>query len=146
MRNIRFLPVALLFLLPATSAPAAAPPGVAAPLKRALDAADAMRIGADLRFLADDLLEGRGTGQKGGQLAALYLETRFRLLGLEPGASQDSYLQEVPLIGVETQAQSRLTIAASDRSFEARWLDDYVANAETQKEAEDIDAPLVFVG
>ena len=146
MRNVRFLPLALLFLLPAPPAPAAAPPAVAPALKRALDAADAKRIDADLRFLADDFLEGRGTGQKGGQLAALYLETRFRLLGLEPGASQDSYLQEVPLVGVETRPESRLAIAAPDRSLEPRWLDDYVANSETQREAEEVDAPLVFAG
>jgi len=91
-------------------------------------------------------MEGRGTGQRGGRLAALYLETRFRLLGLEPGASRDSYLQEVPLVGIETQPQSQLAIVAATQRFEARWLEDYVANAETQKETEEIDAPLIFVG
>lgn len=145
MRNVRVLPLALLFLLPALPV-AAAPPAAAPELKRVLDAADAKRIDADLRFLADDFLEGRGTGQNGGRLAALYLETRFRLLGLEPAAANDSYLQEVPLVGVETQTQSQLLVTAGDKRFAARWLDDYVANAETQKEAEDIDAPLVFVG
>ena len=145
MRNVRVLPLALLSLLPALPVPAA-PPAAAPELKRVLDAADARRIDADLRFLADDFLEGRGTGQNGGRLAALYLETRFRLLGLEPAASNDSYLQEVPLVGVETQPQSQLLVTAGDKRFAARWLDDYVANAETQKEAEEIDAPLVFVG
>ena len=149
MRNVRVLPLTLLLLLPvfpAAAAPAAARPAVPADLKRALDAADAKRIGADLRFLADDFLEGRGTGQKGGRLAALYLETRFRHLGLEPGATADSYLQEVPLVGVETQAQSRLAITMGEQKFEARWLEDYVASSETQKEIEEIDAPMVFVG
>ena len=149
MRNVRVLPLILLSLLtavPVAAAPAAPRPAVPPDLKRALDAADAKRIGADLRFLADDFLEGRGTGQKGGRLAALYLETRFRHLGLEPGASADSYLQEVPLVGVETQAQSRLAIAFEDQKFEAGWLEDYVANSETQKEIEEIDAPMVFVG
>ena len=145
MRNARALPLALLSLLPAFEA-LAAPPTVSPELKRVLDVADARRIDADLRFLADDFLEGRGTGQKGGRLAALYLETRFRLLGLEPAASKDSYLQDVPLVGVETQPQSQLVITAGDRRFEARWLDDYVAGSETQKEQEEIDAPLVFVG
>src|SRR5262245_12980868 len=94
--------VLLLSLLPlAAATPSAAAPGP--DLKRVLDAADLHRIDADLRFLADDVMEGRGTGQKGGRLAALYLETRFRLLGLEPGASKDTFLQEVPLVGVETQ-------------------------------------------
>ena len=137
--------VVLMFLLQPLAAYAAPAPPVAG-LKRVLDAADPHRIDADLRFLADDVMEGRGTGQKGGRLAALYLETRFRLLGLAPGASKDSYLQEVPLVGIETDRQSRLAIQGGARTFEARWLEDYVASAETQKETEEIDAPLVFVG
>jgi Zn-dependent M28 family amino/carboxypeptidase len=143
--RIRRRPVLLPCLLPLAAAVAwAAAPGP--DLKRVLDAADAHRIDADLRFLADDVMEGRGTGQKGGRLAVLYLETRFRLLGLEPGATKETYLQEVPLVGVETQPASRLVVAAGAQTFEARWLEDYVATAETQKENEAIDAPLVFVG
>ncbi len=145
MRIAPFLALALGPLV-TLSATVAAPPAVPPALKRALDAADAKRIDADLRFLADDLLEGRGTGQKGGRLAALYLETRFRLIGLQPGASKDSYLQEVPLVGVETQPQSQLAIVAGERTIEARWLDDYVANTRTQRDLEEIDAPLLFAG
>jgi len=144
MRTAPLLVLALATMLSFSAT--AAPPAVSPALKRALDSADAKRIDADLRFLADDLLEGRGTGQNGGRLAALYLETRFRLLGLQPGASKDSYLQEVPLVGVETQPQSQLVITAGDRKLEARWLDDYVANTRTQKDLVEIDAPLVFAG
>jgi len=121
-------------------------PAVAADLKRALGAVDPERIRADVRFLADDLLEGRGTGQRGGRLAALYVETRFRLLGLSPGASKDSYLQEVPLVGAETRKESSLTFAAGDGHVTPRFLDDYVMNSETQREIEEVDAPMVFVG
>ncbi len=124
------------------AAPVAIPPN----LKRALDAIDAERIRSDVRFLADDLLEGRGTGQRGGKLAALYLETRFRQIGLEPAAGHDTYLQEVPLVGIETRPESRLAFIAGEARFEARMFDDFVANAETQKEIEAINAPLVFVG
>jgi len=41
-------------------------------------------IRAHMRFLADDLLEGRGTGALGHRLAALYAATQFEGLGLEP--------------------------------------------------------------
>jgi Zn-dependent M28 family amino/carboxypeptidase len=132
-------------LAAATLALAAAPP-VPPDLKKTLAAVDAARIRADVKFLADDALEGRGTGQPGGRLAALYVETRFRLLGLAPGASGDSYLQEVPLVGLETQAASRFAIVSGPSRFEAKWLDDFVATAETQKEHEEIAAPVVFVG
>src|SRR3989454_851734 len=145
MRNVRAFPLVLPALLSAYAA-LAAPPAVSPEVKRVLDAADVKRIDADLRFLADDALEGRGTGQKGGRLAALYLEARFRLLGLVPGATKDEYLQEVPLVGVETQPQSQLVITTGDKKFEARWLDDYLANSRTEKHQEDVDAPLVFAG
>src|SRR5213593_3355494 len=104
---------------------ASAPGGPPAELKRVLDLANPKRIDADIRFLADDSLEGRGTGQKGGRLAALYIDTRFRLLGLEPGASKDSYLQEVPLVGIATESQSQMAIVAGDQRLEARWLGDF---------------------
>jgi Zn-dependent M28 family amino/carboxypeptidase len=145
MRIPRRPVVVLMSLLPLVAAFAASAPPPA-DLKRVLDAADPHRIDADLRFLSDDVMEGRGTGQKGGRLAALYLETRFRLLGLAPGVSKDTYLQEVPLVGIETDPRSRFAIAGGSQTFEARWLEDYVASSETQKETEEIDAPLVFVG
>ncbi len=135
-------PIAALLAASLAAAPSGVPPG----LRQALDAVDAERIRADLRFLADDALEGRGTGQPGGRLAALYLETRMRLLGLSPGAGPDSYLQEVPLVGIETQPESRLVVASASQEFRPERLAEYVANTESQKEVEDLEAPLVFAG
>ena len=48
--------------------------------------AAAARIHADVAFLADDALEGRGTGQRGYDLAALYVQTAMQGMGLRPGA------------------------------------------------------------
>lgn len=50
------------------------------------------RVEASLRFLADDLLEGRGTPGRGLDIAALYLLNELRAAGWEPG-NGDSYLQ-----------------------------------------------------
>ena len=49
---------------------------------------------AHISFLADDLLEGRETGERGQQMAAHYIRTQFKRMGL-PGASQekDPYFQ-----------------------------------------------------
>ena len=47
---------------------------------------------AHLTFLADDLLEGRATGLRGQHLAALYLATQFKKIGLEPGNKGSYYL------------------------------------------------------
>jgi len=50
---------------------AAQPPGVAgAPVDEAMKQIRAEAIRAHIRFLADDLLEGRGTGTRGHELAA----------------------------------------------------------------------------
>src|SRR5215831_19697143 len=53
-------------------------------------------IRAQMGFLADDLLEGRGTGTRGYQLAANYVRAQFEELGLEPAGTKGSYFQNVP--------------------------------------------------
>ena len=50
------------------------------------------RAEADLRFLADDLLEGRGTPSEGLDVAALYLANQLRAAGWDPPEGGD-YLQ-----------------------------------------------------
>src|SRR5882672_9011657 len=52
------------------------PVGVAAP--------DAEQIHRDIAYLADDRLEGRGTGTAGNDSAAAYLARRLSALGLRP--------------------------------------------------------------
>ena len=54
------------------------------------------RVEADIRFLADDLLEGRGTPSRGLEVAALYLANQLRSSGLQP-ANDDSYFQRYTL-------------------------------------------------
>ena len=48
---------------------------------------DEATIRGHLRFLADDLLEGRGPGSRGDDLTQLYLATQFQTLGLNPAAA-----------------------------------------------------------
>jgi len=55
-------------------------------------------IRAHMAFLADPLLEGRGTGQRGGDLAVKYLEAQLRTLGLKPLVG-GGYLQRVEVQG-----------------------------------------------
>ncbi len=55
-----------------------------------------------IRFLADDLLEGRGPGSRGDQLAQLYISTELESLGIQPAAADGGWYQSVPLTGVST--------------------------------------------
>src|SRR5277367_3069709 len=74
------------------------PAGVSA----AMQGIEARRIAAHVRFLADDLLEGRGTGTRGGDIAANYIAAQFALYGLKPAGDDGSYLQKVAFTGVHT--------------------------------------------
>jgi len=58
---------------------------------------DPEKIRAHVKFLASDLLEGRGTGQRGGDIAAEYIATQFELDGLKPAGENGAYFQDVPM-------------------------------------------------
>lgn len=110
-------------------------------------AIDKERIRAHVRFLSHDLLEGRGTGQRGGDLASEYIATQFALDGLKPAGDNGTYFQSVPMVGVKTLPETTFQFQdASGKSIPAKNLTDFVTNNETQTESADIDAPIVFVG
>lgn len=46
-------------------------------------------VRAHMTFLADDLLEGRGTGTRGHEVASLYVITRLQALGVQPMGSAE---------------------------------------------------------
>src|SRR5215470_5431233 len=85
------------------------------------------------RFLAHDLLEGRGTGQRGGDLAAEYIATQFALYGLKPAGDNGSYLQKVPMVGITPSPETTFSLVpASGPRMALKVLDDYVSYDQTQ--------------
>jgi Zn-dependent M28 family amino/carboxypeptidase len=105
------------------------------------------RIRAHVRFLSHDLLEGRGTGQRGGDLAAEYIATQFALDGLKPAGDNGTYMQKVPLVGVTTQPETKFSLVpANGPPIDLKYLDQYVAFDETQRPQSDVDAQIVYVG
>src|SRR5713226_8533965 len=108
---------------------------------------DGERIRAHVKYLASDALEGRGTGQKGGDLAADYIAKEFKTYGLEPAGENGTYFQSVPMVGVKTLVGTKFTLTpAKGDAVELKDLDEFVTNNESQTETADIDAPIVFVG
>src|SRR5712671_3647932 len=108
---------------------------------------DPEKIRAHVKFLASDLLEGRGTGQRGGDIAAEYIATQFELYGLKSGAENGSYFQDVPMVGVKTLPDTSFKLVpANGEPLALKNLDDFVTNNESQTETADFDAPIVFVG
>ena len=52
-------------------------------------------VRAHVEFLADDLLEGRGTGTRGFELAAKYIAAQFEAMGLEPAGVGGTFFQSI---------------------------------------------------
>ena len=108
---------------------------------------DPEQIRTHVKFLASDPLEGRGTGQHGGDMAAEYIAAQFALYGLKPVGDDGTYFQHVPMVEVKTLGDTSFNFVSADRgTWTLKNLDDYVTNNESQKEQADIDAPIVFVG
>ena len=113
----------------------------------ALHGIDAERIRAHVKFLADDLLEGRGTGTRGGDIAANYIATQFALDGLKPAGDDGTYLQKVNFTGVLTLPATTLSLLpAHGAPIDLKLGEDFVTNNQTQTPSVELDAPIVFVG
>jgi Zn-dependent M28 family amino/carboxypeptidase len=108
---------------------------------------DPEKIRAHVKFLSSDLLEGRGTGQRGGDIAAEYIATQFALYGLKPAGDNGTFLQDVPMVSLRTlPTTSFKLVPANGTTVSLKLLDDFVTNNESQAELADFDAPIVFVG
>jgi len=113
----------------------------------AMEKIDPERIRAHVRFLSHDLLEGRGTGQRGGDIAAEYIGTQFALYGLKPVGDSGTYLQKVPMVGIAPATETTFTLVSSkDAVTDLKPLEQYVAYDQTQQPQSDVDADIVYVG
>src|SRR6266404_5996796 len=127
-----------------TADPSIQIPGVAI---NAMQKIDPERIRAHVRFLSHDLLEGRGTGQRGGDIAAEYIATQFALDGLQPAGDNGTFLQKVPIVGVTPDPATTFSlVGSSGPAKDLKPLIEYVAYNETQQPESDVDAEIVYVG
>lgn len=122
---------------PAPSPDAAAGPAPLPPVSTAA-------MDAHLKYLADDLLEGRAPATRGGALAVKYIAAQFEALGLEPAGADGSYYQPVALVGMTPHPSLVWGRGAATRAL--RYLDDFVAWAERPEPRILADGDLVFVG
>jgi Zn-dependent M28 family amino/carboxypeptidase len=126
--------------------------GLPDPARAAADSIDQEKIRAHVRFLSLDLLEGRGPGTRGAELAAEYIRTQFALAGLEPAGDNGSFFQHVPLYAVHTdEEKTTVSIEVTNAKGGAAAIplaygSQIVLKDQTGQPAADIDAPIVFVG
>lgn len=100
---------------------------------------------AHIKFLSDDLLEGRGPGARGGMLAAKYIAAQFEALGLEPAADR-SYFQLVQMIGSRPDPSNRLGVKSGAGTSEFRFADEFVGGTDQEQTEVPISGDIVFVG
>src|SRR6202162_3229665 len=107
---------------------------------------DAERIRAHVRFLSHDLLEGRGTGQRGGDIAAEYIATQFALDGLKPAGDNGTYMQKVPMVGIPPAPETNFSLVpAKGSARDLKLLPEYVVTDETQQPESSVNADIVYV-
>ncbi len=102
---------------------------------------------AHIRFLSDDLLEGRAPGTRGDKLAQTYIATQMQLMGLQPGGENGTYFQRVPIVAIKTDKSAKLAIAGKGKALQLNFGADFIAfpgNQETEIPVND--AEIVFVG
>ncbi|HET7786992.1 MAG TPA: M28 family peptidase [Myxococcales bacterium] len=102
----------------------------------AFDAMKAQHVSAAVRFLSDDLLEGRGTGTRGHALAEKYVASQMQALGLRP-AGEDGYFQRVRLC----ESRARGTLAVNGAA-----IPEIVVAGDCSERVRDLEGELAFVG
>jgi Zn-dependent M28 family amino/carboxypeptidase len=136
--------VALLATGTTFAAPTDIPANVAAVAKAEITS---NALGAPIRFLASDALEGRGPATRGDTLARLYLATELESLGYEPAGTNGGWEQEFDIVGVTARMPAAWSFAGRKGGIDLKWSDDYIAGSGVQSETASIkDAELVFVG
>jgi len=105
------------------------------------------RLRAHIEFLADDLMLGRQPGSDGYDIAANYVSSQFRQMGLLPAGNDGGYFQQVPLrraflepgsAGLELRRGSEIT------SFV--FVEQFYMGPALDSVSSEFEAGLVFAG
>jgi hypothetical protein len=114
---------------------------------------DTLAIRAHTRFLADDLLAGRGTGTQGERVAASYISSQLERLGLLPLAcfstatcTERSYLLPVPLRAARIDPASTVVVTGAADSATFRSGREFIVNTGGQGSFRDFSGRAVFFG
>jgi Zn-dependent M28 family amino/carboxypeptidase len=100
-----------------------------------------------IKVLASDEYEGRAPGTKGEELTIQYLEAELKKLGLNPGNTDGTYIQKVPLVGIMAAPAKQLTVANGNSKQVLKWRDEVVAWSKHVADSASIeDSDLIFAG
>ena len=104
-------------------------------------------LASHIRFLADDLLEGRETGSRGFELAARYVAAQFATFDLQPAGDNGSYFQHMRFRSTKIVPEKCSFVLHDGKQDVALELKkDFLIRPGFLNENDEITAPLVFAG
>ena len=117
------------------------------PPQQLLDRITPQGIRSHMEYLADDLLEGRGTGTRGYLLAANYIRAQFQQMGLLPAGDSGTYFQKVRLREIKpVPERDSLVIKRRNGAENLVFEKDYLMAGNAVHEDATVEAPMVFAG
>lgn len=103
-------------------------------------------LGTHIAQLSADSFYGRKPFTEGEVHTVAWLEEKMKAAGLEPG-NGDSYVQEVPMVRISTQADPQMLVTGAKQSFTFEGFDDYVIWTDKADTATSLDnSEVVFAG
>lgn len=99
-----------------------------------------------IQELASDDYEGRAPGSRGEERTVNYLTGQFETMGLQPGNTNGTYVQDVPLVGI-TSNVTPLVVMSGSGEYRGTLGADFVAwTKRADEHVSVIDSEMVFVG
>ena len=107
----------------------------------------AAALRAHVRFLADDLLEGRAPASRGSELAMRYVASELERLGLQPAGDDHGWQQKLDIVGLTSTVVTPMTLTAGGKTLTLKPSVDSMIAPGLQAETMGVrDAEVVFVG
>ncbi|MEL6706366.1 MAG: M28 family peptidase, partial [Bacteroidota bacterium] len=109
---------------------------------------DSAGLRAHIEELASDAYGGRGTGTPGEQMTIAYIASQMQATGLEPGAADGTFFQQVPLLGSTPVSVGNLALVPDDgEPVLLDFVNQFIASTDHDTTAISVEgAELVFVG
>lgn len=103
-------------------------------------------VRAHMKFLADDLLEGRDTGSRGHEIASSYIAANYEALGLKP-FGDDGFYQWMPARQTRLIANSAtFTLHGGENDIELAYPRAFFSGPSAASTEQSVTADLVFAG
>ena len=105
------------------------------------------RLRAHIEFLADDLMLGRQPGTNGYNIAANYVASQYRQMGLIPAGDGGTYLQQVPMRRAFLESGSaEIEFSRGDKTTPLVFVEDFYMSPSLARTSSELEAGMVFVG